>query len=251
MEKSLNIIMDISEQMLLSGAEISRIEDSVRRLGEAFGAARTDAFIITSNMEVSLHDSEGNSFTQTRRVPSIGTDIEKLHRLNGLIRKICMDKISHDEIVSELEKIKQSRAYPFSVIIFAYGLISGAFALFFGGGIIEAVCSLLIGMVLALIVKATELGSLNKIFAKFFCSFTATLLAFVCLKLGFVNTVDHIIIGNIMLIIPGVGLTVALRDLFVGDNLSGALRSIEVVLFAIAIAGGYFLSAGIMGGVQV
>ena len=54
-----------------------------------------------------------------------------------------------------------------------------------------------------------------------------------------------------MLIIPGVGLTVAIRDLFVGDNLSGALRSIEVVLFALAIAGGYFLSAGIMGGAAI
>ena len=52
-------------------------------------------------------------------------------------------------------------------------------------------------------------------------------------------------------LIPGVGLTVAIRDLFVGDNLSGALRSIEVVLFAIAIAGGYFLSAGIMGGIAI
>ena len=251
MEKSLNIIMDIGELMLLSGAEISRIEESTRRLGAAFGAVRTDAFIITSNMEVSLHDSSGVSCTQTRRVSNIGTDIEKLHRLNNLIRKICSGELSDDQIIAELEKIKHSRAYPFSVTVFAYGLISSAFAIFFGGGAIEAICAFITGMVLALVVRASELGSLNKIFAKFFCSFTATLLAFVCLRLGIVDKVDHIIIGNIMLIIPGVGLTVALRDLFVGDSLSGALRSIEVVLFAIAIAGGYFLSAGIMGGLAI
>lgn len=248
MEKSLEIIMDIGEQMLLSGAEISRIEESVLHLGEALGAKRTDAFIITSNMEVSLHDEKGLSYTQTRRVSNIGTDIEKLHRLNALIRKICYGNITHEEIEVQLEKIKTSKAYPFGVILLAYGLISGAFTLFFGGGIVEAVCSVIIGFVLAFIVKGTELGALNKIFAKFFCSFASALLAFVCLKFGIVSTVDHIIIGNIMLIIPGVGLTVAIRDLFVGDNLSGALRSIEVVLFAFAIAGGYFLAAGIMGG---
>lgn len=249
MEKSLDIIMEIGEQMLISGAEISRIEESVLRLGQAFGAKRTDAFIITSNMEVSLHDKNGLSYTQTRRVPYTGTDIEKLHRLNSLIREICYGSITHEQIEEKLNKIKSSKSYSFKIIMLAYGLISGAFTLFFGGNITEALCSVIIGFVLTFIVKFTELGSLNKIFAKFFCSFTSTLLAFTCLKLGIVSTVDHIIIGNIMLIIPGVGLTVAIRDLFVGDNLSGALRSIEVVLFALAIAGGYFLSAGIMGGV--
>ncbi len=251
MEKSLDIIMEIGEQMLISGAEISRIEESVLRLGEAFGAKRTDAFIITSNMEVSLHDQNGNSYTQTRRVSNIGTDIEKLHRLNSLIRAICSGLITQEKIEEKLNKIKASKPYSFRTITLAYGLISGAFTLFFGGGIIEALCSVVIGFVLSFIVKFTEIGALNKIFAKFFCSFTGTLLAFVCLKLGIVSTVDHIIIGNIMLIIPGVGLTVAIRDLFVGDNLSGALRSIEVVLFALAIAGGYFLSAGIMGGAAI
>lgn len=251
MEKSLDIIMDIGEQMLLAGAEISRIEESVRRLGEAFGAVRTDPFIITSNMEVSLHDSKGLSYTQSRRVPNIGTDIEKLHRLNDLIRKICVGALSHEEIEKELLRIKRTKSYPFYVAVLAYGLIAGAFAIFFEGGFLDSVCATLVGMVLALVVKATEIGNLNKIFAKFFCSFAATLLAFTFLRLGIVDKVDHIIIGNIMLIIPGVGLTVALRDLFVGDNLSGALRSIEVVLFAIAIAGGYFLSAGIMGGITL
>lgn len=251
MKKSLEIIMDIGEQMMISGAEISRVEESIQHLGRAFGAKRTDAFIITSNMEVSLHDENDASYTQTRRVLNIGTDIEKLHRLNDLIRKICAKNISEEDIKSRIEEIKCGTVYSFSVIMLAYGLISGAFALFFGGGVIEAVCSFIIGIILSLIVKATERASLNKIFAKFFCSFAATLLAFFCLKLGIVSSVDHIIIGNIMLLIPGVGLTVAIRDLFAGDNLSGALRSIEVVLFAIAIAGGYFLSAGIMGGIAI
>ena len=54
-----------------------------------------------------------------------------------------------------------------------------------------------------------------------------------------------------MTLIPGVGLTVALRDLFVGDSITGVLRTIEAVLFALAIAGGYLISALIMGGAAV
>ena len=43
--------------------------------------------------------------------------------------------------------------------------------------------------------------------------------------------------------IPGIGLTNALRDLFTGDSIAGLLRTIEAVLIALAIAAGYFLVA--------
>ena len=48
-------------------------------------------------------------------------------------------------------------------------------------------------------------------------------------------------IGIIMTLIPGIGLTNALRDLFTGDSIAGLLRSIEAALTALAIAAGYFL----------
>jgi uncharacterized membrane protein YjjB (DUF3815 family) len=83
--------------------------------------------------------------------------------------------------------------------------------------------------------------AINKIFAKFISCFFATLIAFVSLWLKIVSSVDAIIIGNIMVLIPGIGLTVALRDLFTGDSLTGILRLIEAVLTAIAIALGYVL----------
>ena len=57
------------------------------------------------------------------------------------------------------------------------------------------------------------------------------------------------IIGNIMSLIPGIGLTNALRDLFTGDSIAGLLRSIEALLIALAIAAGYFLSTVLMGGI--
>lgn len=248
MNRILSLIMDIGEQMLLSGAEVSRVEESIRRMSCAFGAQRSDVFIITSNMEVTLKDSVGATYTQTRRILGIDTDIERLHHLNALARKISSGDMSIETAEKELLRILHIRRYPALLNILSYALISGAFTVFFGGGAAEFLCALAVGVVLALIIKLTEAGHLNKIFAKFFCSFVGVLLAFAALRLGLVPSVDAIIIGFIMTLIPGVGLTVALRDLFVGDSISGVLRTIEAVLFAFAIAGGYFLAAFIMGG---
>ena len=48
--------MDIGEQMLVYGAEVHRVEDSVERMCYALGAKRIDVFIITSSMVVTVCD---------------------------------------------------------------------------------------------------------------------------------------------------------------------------------------------------
>ncbi|MBQ1954149.1 MAG: threonine/serine exporter family protein, partial [Clostridia bacterium] len=98
MENYLSCAMDIGEKMLTSGAEIYRVEESIRRMCSAFGASRTDVFIITSNMTATVYFPDGSSFTQTRRIISSETDYEKLHHLNMLSRRICTEKISEEEI---------------------------------------------------------------------------------------------------------------------------------------------------------
>ena len=76
MEKILTNVMNIGEQMLISGAEVHRVEDSVRRMCCALGAKRIDIFIITSSMVATVYTQEGEIFTQTRRITAMGTDLE-------------------------------------------------------------------------------------------------------------------------------------------------------------------------------
>ena len=72
------------------------------------------------------------------------------------------------------------------------------------------------------------------------------MLAFLAVRLGLGQTADHMIIGNIMLLIPGVALTNSLRDIISGDTMSGLLRFFEACVIALAIAAGYLLCVGIL-----
>ena len=239
--------MDIGEKMLTSGAEIYRVEESIRRMCTAFGASRTDVFIITSNMTATVYLPEGGSFTQTRRILSSETDYEKLHHLNMLSRRICSEKMSEEEIRKALAKISESKRYPFWLECAAYSFTAGAFTVFFGGDVKEMGVSLFVGLVVPFCLRFSEKFLSSKIFTRFLCSAVATLLAFLSVWCGIIRSVDMVIIGNIMTLVPGVGLTNALRDLLVGDSVSGLLRLIEAILMAIAIAAGYFLVA-VLGG---
>ena len=50
-----------------------------------------------------------------------------------------------------------------------------------------------------------------------------------------------------MLLIPGIGMTNAIRDIISGDIMAGILRFCESVVIAIAIAAGYSIAALLFG----
>ncbi len=250
MKELLSCAMDIGEQMLISGAEVHRVEESVRRMCCALGAERTDVFIITSSMMATVYDNKGGSYTQTRRILTSNTDFERLHELNRLSREICENKLDCAQIKERLQRAVSNKPYPFYIEILVYALIAGAFTVFFGGDLAQTLVSFFIGAIVRVGIAVTNRVTANKIFSKFISSVIATALAFLAVGLGIIGDVDKVIIGNIMSFIPGVGFTNALRDLFTGDSIAGILRTIEAVLIAISIAAGYFL-VSILGGALI
>lgn len=247
MEKLLDSVMDIGEQMLINGGEVHKVEDSIKRIFAAYDTKRTDVFIITSSIVVTIHTAD-KVYTQTRRITETSADYEKLHKLNELSRCICKNKYSVSEIRKQLTEITESKEYPLWLEFICYAVIAGAFTLFFGGEITEAAVSFIIGALVRFVILLCDKTVKNKIFSKFVSAFIATSLAFIALRLDFIATVDKVIIGNIMTLIPGIGLTTALKDLLVGDSIAGLLRTIEACITALAIAAGYFAVAFITGG---
>ena len=113
MQKLLSCVMDIGEQMLICGAEVHRVEDSIERMCKSFGAKRTDVFSITSSMLVTVSMENGEKFTQTRRIRGIGTDMERLHSLNELSRRICQETLSLEEM-SNICSVERNAELSFS-----------------------------------------------------------------------------------------------------------------------------------------
>ena len=251
MKEILSLSMDIGEEMLRSGAEVKRVEDTIDRICKAYGASRVDAFIITSSMVITVCDTDGEVYTQTRRIASLGTDFYKLDRLNALSRRVCAQKPSVEEAKRELLNIESGKSYPEWMLFVAYAVIAAAFTLFFGGTVMQAFFSLFIGAGVRLMVVLSEKTVKNMILSKLVSAFFVTLCAFLLVRLGLVPRSDEIIIGNIMLLVSGIGFTTALRDLFVGDSVTGILRLLEAVLIAAALAAGYLLVVFLTGGASV
>ena len=81
-EVLLHCLMDIAEALLAVGAEVNRVEDTLTRMGTAYGAVRMNAFVITSSIVVTMTLPSGRDITQTRRILTPGgTDFTVLEAL--------------------------------------------------------------------------------------------------------------------------------------------------------------------------
>ena len=74
-------VLEIGQDMLQCGGEVSRVEDSIRRLCLAFGAERADVFTITSSIVVTIYAHGFGALTQTRRVMGTQYDLDRLELL--------------------------------------------------------------------------------------------------------------------------------------------------------------------------
>lgn len=248
-EQILSGALDIGEQMLLCGAEVGRVETAIRLICSAYGCTRTDVFTITSSIVVSVEDKEGVHLTQTRRITGTGTDLTRLHQLNELSREVCANKPEFDYIRSRLREICVKEPYPLWLQALGSGLIAFAFAVFFGGTWMDGVVAAPLGIGLRYLTWILQRSGMNQIFINVVASFLLATAAMLLTRNGIGDDVNKIIIGNIMLLIPGIALTNSLRDMISGDIMTGMLRFFDAVLVAAAIAAGYILAAQMLGGV--
>lgn len=232
-------ILDIGEMLLMSGAEVSRVEDTMERIGKVYNFSRVDIFTITSSIVFTVHAENGEIITQTRRIKSTKVNMEKLENINALSREICTNSLPLEELQHCIRKINNTREYNRYVKLLAYPLISGAFTLFYGGSIPDAVASMLTGILMYLGIIIGNKIHIQTIVLNILCSFLTGMFAVMLIKLGIGTSLDKIIIGNIMLLIPGISLTTSLRDMIKGDLISGLLGLCEALLKAFAIAIGY------------
>ena len=248
-EQLLTCALDIGEQMLISGAEIGRVEDSLRHICTAYGCSRTDVFTITSSIVVSIEDAQRNFYTQTRRITATSTDLTRLDRLNALSRRICREKPDHEFVQQQLQTICAAKPYPLWLEALGSALVAASFAVFFGGSWMDALVAAPIGFGLRYTTWLLQKARMNNLFTNVVASFAMSFAAIALTRVGLGQDVNMIIIGNIMLLIPGIALTNSLRDMISGDIMSGMLRFFDAVLMAAAIAAGYILAATVLGGV--
>ncbi|MBQ9780758.1 MAG: threonine/serine exporter family protein [Clostridia bacterium] len=237
-EEILDIALDMGVAMLECGAEVHRVEDTMTRICKAYGACEIEVFAITSLIVAQIRMPDETYSSQTRRILHSRNHLARLEELNALSREICREPLSYQAVNRRLDKIHRYRPVPEWLCYVGGMLATGCFAVFFGGTWLDGLAAAAIGFIITLIERCGK-PVINAMASTFINAFIAGALALLCVAVGFGHNADMVIIGTIMLEIPGMAFGNALRDMLCGDTLAGAMRFIQAILQALIMAAGY------------
>lgn len=241
-ENILTVIMNLGKQMLMCGAEVNRVEDTINRLCNAYGLSDAEIFSITSLILVTVRDGEGGQISQSRRIVSYVFNFYRLEELNALSRTVCKTCPCAEDFQTMLDEIiKHSHFSKFWRLV-GFILTSGGFCVLFDGSISDALFAAIISVVMFGIERLFVHFNINTMLYNLSSSLVAGVMAFYACQLFPVLHMDKIMIGDIMLLIPGLILTNAIKDMMSGDTMAGFLRFCEAILTALAIALGYWFA---------
>lgn len=245
----LALALDIGEEMLISGGEVNRIETTIARILHTYDYEKLNVFALPGYISVSLLTPEGEVLNQSRRIYSFNNNMAHLEALNELSRYICSNKPTVATIYQLLEDIPML-VYPKDTLIMtlAYFLGAGGFTLFFGGNLIDALAAGIIGIVIFFLNRFSKIQRMNRVVYTLLTSCFAGILAVLFCFIGLGRHLDMVVIGDIMLLVPGAMLTIAVRDMLCGDIIAGVFRAIESILIGGAIGAGYAISLFLLGG---
>ena len=236
--KLLDLATDLGYELAMCGAETFRVEESINLVLRAY-EIEAEVFVIPNCMHISIEPIIGRPQTRMRRIGNHGNDLDGVERFTNVSRRICAEHPAPEIAAAWLKEAKQQKRN-YSALLYYIGhfVSSVGFALMFGGTFTDAVLAGFCGLIIGAVNRFMNLFNTNQFFQTLAAAFTMALIAYGLGALGLANNPDSVIIGALMLLVPGLLITNAMRDIIYGDTNSGINRLVQVLLIAVAIAFG-------------
>ncbi len=232
----LDTAADIGYRLAMCGAETYRVEESVSRILAAYGI-ESEIFAIPNCIIVGITTAEGISMTRIRRIAFHGNDLDGVEQYNRLSRRICSERPEPDVLAVWLNETETNRkAYRLPAFLLGNILAALGFAILFGGTLIDSLCAGFCGCLVGLTGYLMEKFKVNHFFTTILSAFSMSFSAYALGAASVAIITDTVIIGALMLLVPGLLITNAMRDIIFGDTNSGINRIVQVLLIAVAIA---------------
>lgn len=232
----MDLVADLGYELSMSGAETFRVEDSMARVAASYGIP-AEVFSIPNYLIVSILTETGKPITRMRRIGYHGNNLDAVEKLNALSRRICSSHPAPEEAMQWLDEVRKSIPC-YSIPVYLLGNFLGAlgFAMLFGCGPVDMLMSGICGILGGLLNRFMDKMKVNPFFETIFSAFFMALAAYGLNTLGIVQNVNSVVIGALMILVPGLLFTNAMRDIIYGDTNSGITRFVQVLLISMGMA---------------
>ena len=239
-QKSVLVLALLAGEILMkSGSEIYRVEETVIKICKAFNVPYAEVFATTTGIFLSIDSGDdAYPYTLIKRIKGGSIDLQKISEINSFSRQLADSPTEVEEDLALLKSVRKKPVYRLPVQLLGAAMIASFFTLMLGGTWADFGCALLSGIAtygFALVLDRFRLNAYIRYF--FACALTA-LFSLLAVTYGPAENINALIVGGLMLFLPGLALTNAVRDSLAGDLLAGSARMLEAGLIAATTAAG-------------
>lgn len=234
----LDIAMEIGLNLLKYGAEITRVEETINIICKAYGADTVDCFAIPSLIITTIERDSKTYTSKIKRNYKVTNNLFKIEEYNQLSRDIFANKPPIEEVRARIKEIREKRIYHPIITILGAMLAAGGCTMFFGGNILDIISSAIVGMCVQSLSFIRLLGK-HKVIFTFLASIIGGFISYLLYKIGLASHLAYVMIGGVMILIPGIYICTSLKDIIYGDVISGTIRLVQAAATSIAIAIGF------------
>ena len=238
LERAADLVMDAGQTLLENGSEVFRVQQTMEIMARSLGIEDFNVYVLTNGIFASAR-SPDSSESLTRHVPLVSIHLGRVEAVNELSRELAAGKLNLDEAEQRLQDARALPPAPPRVLRLAGAAGAACFGYLFGGGLAEALVAGIAGYLEVVVSQQLSAHKINRIFTIIVAAVVVTACA-ISMRLLLLPglQVNFAIIGALMVLTPGVALTMGIRDILNADYLSGSIRLLDAVLVAGSIACG-------------
>lgn len=240
----MEIALKAGEILLTSGAEVHRVEDTVTRICRSYNLV-SECFVLPTGIFVTVTDKDGDPVSYIKRIRERTVDLMKVERINSFSRAIQINPVTYHEAIKILNGIQSEKGFSLISRLIVAGITAFVYTLIFKGSIQEGIASFIIGMLIFISKEKIAKAGVFHFFEYFASSMIAGIASFIAVRIYPYFDMYKIIISSIIILLPGVAITGALKDALYGDLASSQFRLTEAIFIAVAVGVGVAITLSI------
>ena len=130
-----------------NGGETYRVEETITRMGHAFGFNEVECFAVPSGIFISYRKADGAIETAVKRIRKKGIDLTRVDAVNAVSRRMEQERLTCEEVMSLLKEIEHRPAKISRLgLTAAVAMSSFGWAAMFGGGMMDCIVAFAVAL---------------------------------------------------------------------------------------------------------
>lgn len=236
--KPVGFMLRLAKTLHTYGVPTYELEQLMARVADQLNYGIQITAVPTS-ITMTFMQEEDNPQTYVMRSNSGEVNVDKLQRCMNIAEKVTGGEMNAQDGAQELLNINRAKPiHPNALMIICFSLVSGAIARIFSGGWQEVVAASVIGCIVGLLVNASSRIQTVSSLLPALSAFIAAIVAFAFNKLIGLHSTYIPIVSGIIILVPGMMLTIAMAELATQNLVSGTARLLGAGMIFIQMAFG-------------